>query len=187
MTIKATKTQDAPFTFPQLSKRMQIEDLFQKGSCHHRSYSTIVVQYNYSCIVLQMCRQKGTQQSLFIKTHFNLCLVTRYLFYNIVLTSAIQHESAVSIYMFLPPAPPRSQPSGLSQGTAVSPWVYTVTAQQRSILHMVMCKCQCYSLDSSHPLLPLLCPDSVLYVCVSVSALQIGSQCHFPRFYICVC
>ena len=39
-----------------------------------------------------------------------------------------------------------------------------------------------YSLNSSHPLLPLLCPESVLYVSISISALQIGSHHYlYPR------
>ena len=47
---------------------------------------------------------------------------------------------------------------------------------------MVVYICQCYSLNSSHPLLPPLRPESVLYVCISIPALQIGSS--VPFFYI---
>ena len=41
---------------------------------------------------------------------------------------------------------------------------------------------QCYSLSSSHPLLPHCVHKFVLYICVSVPALQIGSS--VPFFYI---
>ena len=39
--------------------------------------------------------------------------------------------------------------------------------------------CQCCSLNSSHPLLPPLCPQSVFSVCVSIPDLQIGSSVLF--------
>ena len=51
-------------------------------------------------------------------------------------------------------------------------------------LHMVLYICQWYSLNSSHLLLPPLCPKSVLYVHVSIPALQIGSSVHFSRFHL---
>ena len=43
-----------------------------------------------------------------------------------------------------------------------------------------------YSLNLSHPLRPLLCPQSVLCVCISILVLQIGSS--VPFFSIpCTC
>ena len=61
------------------------------------------------------------------------------------------------------------------------PKVLDITEQpcSRSILHMVMCVFPGYSLNSSHPLLPPLCPQSVLYVCISTAVLQIGSLVPF--------
>ena len=37
----------------------------------------------------------------------------------------------------------------------------------------------CYSLNSCHTVLPPLCPMSVLYICISIPALQIGSSVPF--------
>ena len=45
--------------------------------------------------------------------------------------------------------------------------------------------CQCHFLSSSHPPFPLLCPH-VLYICVLILALEIGSFVHFFRFHIYV-
>ena len=41
-------------------------------------------------------------------------------------------------------------------------------------------------LNLSHPVLPLLCLQVILYVCVSIPALQIGSSVPFSRFHIYV-
>ena len=49
------------------------------------------------------------------------------------------------------------------------------------------CICQCNSLNFFHPLLPLLCPQVHPLICISIPALQTGSQYHFSRFCnICV-
>ena len=88
-----------------------------------------------------------------------------------------QHESAIGIHIFpplwtsLPPPIPLDchRASGLSSlhHTANSHWI--------SILHMVMCMFQFYSFNSS---LTLLCcvHKFVLYVCISIVALQTGSS-----------
>ena len=55
---------------------------------------------------------------------------------------------------------------------------------------MVIYIFQCYFLNLSHPLLPLLCPQSVLYVSVSTPALQRDSsvsQINFPRCHMYLC
>ena len=79
-----------------------------------------------------------------------------------MLVSAIlQHELAVSINMSpsswtsFPPRTP-SYPSRLSESTRLSSLCSTTTSHQLSILYMVMYTFQCYSLNSSHPLLPPL-------------------------------
>ena len=47
---------------------------------------------------------------------------------------------------------------------------------------------QCYSFHSSHSLLSPLCPKSVLYICVSIATLQIGSSvCTIFLDSICMC
>ena len=46
---------------------------------------------------------------------------------------------------------------------------------------------QFYSLKSSHPLLPSLCPKVCSYVCISFAALQVGSSVlSFSIPHICV-
>ena len=53
-----------------------------------------------------------------------------------------------------------------------------------SILHMVACICQSQSPTSSHPLHSLHVQKSILYICVSILTLQIGSSVLFSWFYI---
>ena len=56
----------------------------------------------------------------------------------------------------IPPNPSRSlQSSGLS--SPLSSPCHIAASHQRCVLHMVMGMFQCYSLNSSHSLLPLLC------------------------------
>ena len=69
-----------------------------------------------------------------------------------------------------PSHPSPSHPSRSSQSTMLSSFPLAIY-----FTHI----CQCYSLSSSHPLLPLLCPKSVLCVCVSIPALPIGSSVPF--------
>ena len=57
----------------------------------------------------------------------------------------------------LPSLPP-SHPSRSSQSSRLGPLCYRVAYHQLSILHIVVYKHQCYSLNLSHPLLPL-CPQ----------------------------
>ena len=59
-------------------------------------------------------------------------------------------------------------PSRLSQNTGLSSLFYTANSHLLSVLHMVMCMFQCYSLSSSHSVLPLLCPQ-VCFLCVYLS------------------
>ena len=46
--------------------------------------------------------------------------------------------------------------------------------------------CQCYALNSSHPFLPSLYPQSILYVCISILPLQIDPSVSFSRFHMYV-
>ena len=92
----------------------------------------------------------------------------------------------------LSPEPPPypsipSHPSRLSQSTRLSSLCYTRHSHWLSILYMAAYTCQCYSLNSSHSLLPWLCFKFVLYVYVSILVLQIGSSVPFFQIsYICV-
>ena len=92
-------------------------------------------------------------------------------------TAWISHKDTyVPFLLSLPPTP---WPSRLSQGPALSPLCDMTASHWLSVLYMVMYICQCCSLSSSRLLLPLLCPKSVLYVCISTPALQIGSKVPF--------
>ena len=97
-------------------------------------------------------------------------------------TTCISHE-----YMCpLSPEPSPSHPSRLSQSTKLSS-LCPYSSFSLTVLHMVAYTCQCYSLNSSHALLPLLCPKSVFCVCTSIPALHICSSVPFFQIpYICV-
>ena len=69
-----------------------------------------------------------------------------------------------------PPSP--SNPSRSSQSDRLGSLCYITVSHQLSNLHMIGYICQCYSLDSSHPLLFPLCPEDCplhlhLYSCPS--------------------
>ena len=104
-----------------------------------------------------------------------------------MLISAIQqHESTISIHMsppswtFLPPSS-LPHPSRLSQSTGLSSLHHTANSHWLSVLYRVMYIFQCCSLTSSHPPLPLLCPQVFLWV--STAALQ---KTYHSRFHLYV-
>ena len=82
-----------------------------------------------------------------------------------------------------PPTPIPSHPSRLHRAPGWAPCAHTAASHWLSILHMVVYRCQCHSLDLSHTLLPLLCLKSVLYVYISIPTLKIP---FFYILYICV-
>ena len=64
---------------------------------------------------------------------------------------------------------------------------YTADSYYLSILYILVYICQSQSPNSSHPCpprSPLGVHTFVLYICVSISALQTGSLYHFSRFHI---
>ena len=66
----------------------------------------------------------------------------------------------------LPPEPPshllpHPSPPGCHRAPGLSSLRHTANSHWLSILHLVMCMFQCNSPNSSHPLLPLLCPPSL--------------------------
>ena len=86
----------------------------------------------------------------------------------------------------LPTSTP-SHSSRLSESTGWSSLSYAANSHGLSTSHIVMYMFQCYSPSLSHCLLPLLCPKSVLYVCVPTPALQTDSSVSFFYIpYICV-
>ena len=88
----------------------------------------------------------------------------------------------VSSFLNLPWLSTPSHRSRLSQSTRLSSLCSISSFPLATSLHMTVYICQCYPLNSFHPFLPPLCPKSVLYVCISIPALQIGSS--VPLFYI---
>ena len=78
------------------------------------------------------------------------------------------------LYVYIHPLPiepasrlPPSHASRSTQRTQLSSPYYTEASQQASTLHTVVNICHCYSLSSSHPLLPPLCPQaSSLSLCL---------------------
>ena len=63
----------------------------------------------------------------------------------------------VCIYMYLLPPIPHPTPPRSSQSARLGSLCYTAASHWLSILSMVLYMCQCYSLNSSHPLLAPLC------------------------------
>ena len=81
----------------------------------------------------------------------------------------------------LPLGPPSHlPPPRLSQSTSLSSPSSAANSQWPSSLQAVKCMFSWYSLHSSHPLLPPLCPQ-VSSLCVSIAALQMGSS--VPSFW----
>ena len=91
-------------------------------------------------------------------------------------------------YNPLPLEPPAlSQPSRLSQRTKLSSLCYTTGSHQSSILHIIVYICQYYSLNLPHPPLPAHVHKSLLYICISIAVLKIGSSVLFFQIsYVCV-
>ena len=96
--------------------------------------------------------------------------------YNIVMAFAIhQYEPAIGIHVSTPSEAPshlllQSISPGCHRAPALGALHHTSNSQCLSILHMVTCMFQYYSLKSSHPLFPHWVQKSVLYICVSFVA-----------------
>ena len=121
---------------------------------------------------------------IFIKSLF---LIERWLLYYVVLVSVVQqHASALSTYTHThiyppppepPPQPPISPLSGITEHQAELPVLHS--SFPLAILHMVVYIFQCCSSISPTLSLPRCVHKSILYVCVSIPALQIGSSIPF--------
>ena len=91
------------------------------------------------------------------------------------------------IYPLPPTFPTSSHSSRSSQSTRLSSLCYAAASHWLSTPLMVVSTCQCYSSSLFHH--PLLCcvHKSILYVRVSIPALQIGSLVPFFQTpYICI-
>ena len=102
-------------------------------------------------------------------------------FYNDVLVSAIQQrKSAIIILTFPPslaPSPPPISPSRSSQRATLGFLCYTVTSHQLSTLRLIVYIYVDANFSISLNLsLPYCVYKSTLYICVSVSSLQTGSE-----------
>ena len=75
-----------------------------------------------------------------------------------------------------PPRPSQPPPLGSHRAPGQAPCARAAPSRWLTVLPMAVYMSQCYPLSSSHPLTPPLCPMSVLYVCVSLPALQISSS-----------
>ena len=72
--------------------------------------------------------------------------------------------------------PTQFHPSRLSQSIELSFLCCAAASHQLAVLHMAVYICQSYSPNSSHLPFPLCVHISVLYICVSIPALQVGSS-----------
>ena len=80
--------------------------------------------------------------------------------------------------------PRPSYPARPAHSTELSSLCYTVACPQPSVLHVVVCTCQCDSLNSSHPLLLLLFPQvQSLPLRLFMSCREVH-QYHFSRLRI---
>ena len=117
------------------------------------------------------------------KAESHFFLIGGKLLYNFVLVSVVQQrELVINIYISPPSTASVSSPHHtfqvIPQCQARLPVQYS-SLHQPSILHMIVYIRQYYSPNSSYPLLHLLYPHSVLYICISIPSLQIGSSVPF--------
>ena len=118
-----------------------------------------------------------------------LFLIDWWLLYNIGLISVThQHELPIGVHMSPPswiclPPPILLHPSRLLQNPSLSSLSHIANSHWLSILHMVVYMLPCYSLHSSHPLLPLrnLCPE-VCFLCLHLYCCPEDSGSSVPSF-----
>ena len=102
--------------------------------------------------------------------------------YNISLISAIQqHELAIDVQMSPPSGtsllpPTLCNPSRLLQSPDVSSLSHTANFHWLSILHTVVYMLPCFSLHSSHPLLPLNSEHIEVYPVGQLALLLMSSK-----------
>ena len=118
----------------------------------------------------------------------SLIFINSWVKYHIIFPSLIfllgsathQYESAIGIHVSPPswiylPLPIVPNPPRLSQGMEPSSLHHTANSRWLSILHVLMCMFQCYSLNLSHPLRPPLhsqvCSLSLWLHCYSANRL----------------
>ena len=148
----------------------------------------------YSCQLVNFCMTD--LQCLWCFHHFFFlscflkCVIGGYLLYNIVLVSAYLNTNQPQVYIYPHLFEPPSHlslhpiPLGCQRASGLSSLCHTANSHWLSVLHMIVYIFQCYSFSSSLLLLPLLCPQVVFYVCVSIAALKQVHQYHLSRVHI---
>ena len=129
------------------------KELLPKGSAL-LFYYLIVLLFNWRNIALQCC--------------VGFCLTTMHF---------SQNYACITSLLSLTPLP-LHRSSRSSQSTSLGSLCYPAASQWLSVLHMVVYICQCYSLNSSHPLLPI-CPQVCLLHLHLCSSLQIDLSAPF--------
>ena len=146
-------------------------------------FSTIVL-FLWNTVGL-ICFCVHAVQSFFLFLFFNLGMIALQCCIVFCYTS---HESATGIHRSPPSWTPFSPPTPLhrarwSQSTELTSLSHTAHSHLLSALHMVMCMLPYYSLNSSHPLLPPLCPQ-VCALCLHLHCVCVPS--HFSHVQLFV-
>ena len=93
-------------------------------------------------------------------------------------TMPISHNYTCHLPLELPFSPP-NPPLQVSAGCQAGLPVLYSNFSQAIYSHMVVYTSRCYFFQLSHSLLLPLCPQSILYICISIASLQIGSSIPF--------
>ena len=102
--------------------------------------------------------------------------------YNFALVSVVQQcESLINICISPPSRASVPSPHHTLLHHTAPGWAPCAIQQRPTshLLYTIEYICQHYSLNSSHPLLRLLYPQSVLYICISIPSLQMRSSVPF--------
>ena len=98
----------------------------------------------------------------------------------------ISHNYTYTPFLMSLPPLPISRPSRSSKSASLGSLCYTGTSHHQSNLHTIEYIHRCYFSISPTLSFPPCVHKSVIYICISISFLQIGSSIPFYRFHICV-
>ena len=114
--------------------------------------------------------------SIGVHVSFCLFLIGVQLLYDIVLASVVQRSESATWTHLARPLASLSHPSTWLPSTELSSLCHTAASHQLSIRHTVVQLCQSSLSNSFHAPFPPCAHMSVLYVWVSIPALEIGSS-----------